>query len=645
MRAGLPPPPLLLLLLLAAVGGTGGGRPAAQAPGPAPGGPEAATNSAEGEVFMAWRHAVSGAPGRGPLPPRAPGGQRLRSVPSPFRPSLFRTHKARPWLAGGPARCGCAPDPLQPADLPPSAATPQFHHGRGRGGRHTWEGRVYSEDHRRGALVRDAKKGKGNHRQRAKATAPAGPSPEPPPPPPPPKADQALSYTANQELELEVAAGPPHDYADQQELPPCPEPAPISDAEDVCMLARGGGGGGARRRRRTAATCLSKAWAYRTNRGGHKYAHMATLAALADGTLVVGFQAAPRHEGEAEQTLYVTRSHDGGRAWEEARTAFHVRPMPRPSYRPLWGPALSRPKGDRKLSLFFSKSCRCRAEGSRTTWRPGGDVLVASSVDGLRWSEPKTLSQEASGQPPVPKVTANPPVVLRLPRGSSSKVEYLLPFWAEVPKRSNCNYTDPETGRTTAVTTAAVLSKKMSLLNGADLWANGWAFKGRMRGRKTYLIEGAIVNLRESVLVQFFRTLAGRVFMARSEDAGETWTVPAPTALPNPNSKVHAITLSNGAIAMAYNAHNKTINGIASWGIRTLLTVATSDNEGKSFEVLAQVETQVQHGLQFHYPTLLQRGCDLFMAYSVAFSGVVEEDSDRLQTGIRVARMRLRLSG
>ena len=40
----------------------------------------------------------------------------------------------------------------------------------------------------------------------------------------------------------------------------------------------------------------------------------------------------------------------------------------------------------------------------------------------------------------------------------------------------------------------------MSLLNGADLWANGWAFKGRMRGRKTYLIEGAIVNLREGVL-------------------------------------------------------------------------------------------------------------------------------------------------
>lgn len=37
--------------------------------------------------------------------------------------------------------------------------------------------------------------------------------------------------------------------------------------------------------------------------------------------------------------------------------------------------------------------------------------------------------------------------------------------------------------------------------------------------------------------------LAGKVFTAQSTDKGVTWSKPAPTSLPNPNSKVSTVTI------------------------------------------------------------------------------------------------------
>lgn len=56
-------------------------------------------------------------------------------------------------------------------------------------------------------------------------------------------------------------------------------------------------------------------------------------------------------------------------------------------------------------------------------------------------------------------------------------------------------------------------------------------------GDGTWLIENSVAELRNSHLLQAFRTKLGRMFYAVSHDAGVTWSEPAPMALQNPNSK------------------------------------------------------------------------------------------------------------
>jgi hypothetical protein len=66
-----------------------------------------------------------------------------------------------------------------------------------------------------------------------------------------------------------------------------------------------------------------------------------------------------------------------------------------------------------------------RAPGWPQRWAPGGDIRLATSKDGFRWSKRiQVLSQQIGGN--VPKVIANPAVTLR-------SGALLLPYWEEVP--------------------------------------------------------------------------------------------------------------------------------------------------------------------------------------------------------------------
>lgn len=83
-----------------------------------------------------------------------------------------------------------------------------------------------------------------------------------------------------------------------------------------------------------------------------------------------------------------------------------------------------------------------------------------------------------------------------------------------------------------------------------------------------------------------------------------TWSTPDRTGLPNPNSKVAALALSNGELLLAYNAHRK--GGGYPEGTRALLFLATSATRGASWHELAHLEMGLAPGLRYHYPSLLQ---------------------------------------
>ena len=83
--------------------------------------------------------------------------------------------------------------------------------------------------------------------------------------------------------------------------------------------------------------------------------------------------------------------------------------------------------------------------------------------------------------------------------------------------------------------------------------------------------------------------------------------------------------------------------------MRVNLTVAVSPDRGKNWAILAQIEEVPGSRAYYasapinrplvHYPTMLQRGCHLYVAYSVAFKEW--EKKEKAEAGIRVARLDL----
>lgn len=83
-----------------------------------------------------------------------------------------------------------------------------------------------------------------------------------------------------------------------------------------------------------------------------------------------------------------------------------------------------------------------------------------------------------------------------------------------------------------------------------------------------------------------------RVWEARSKDGGLTWSGPAQTALPNPNAGTDMIKLESGRLLLAFNNSEHD---------RTPLSLAVSENGGKSWKVVKDLETAPG---EYSYPSL-----------------------------------------
>ncbi|MCA8880048.1 MAG: exo-alpha-sialidase [Rhodobacteraceae bacterium] len=123
----------------------------------------------------------------------------------------------------------------------------------------------------------------------------------------------------------------------------------------------------------------------------------------------------------------------------------------------------------------------------------------------------------------------------------------------------------------------------------------------------TGCVHMTLVPGQDCLVALFRRRQADFVYRSESRDGGESWSVPAPTPVPNNNSSIAAIRLSDGRIALACNP----INGAMSperraslydelgdddrpeatggctpvWGVpRAPLVVAFSSDDGLSFD-------------------------------------------------------------
>lgn len=130
----------------------------------------------------------------------------------------------------------------------------------------------------------------------------------------------------------------------------------------------------------------------------------------------------------------------------------------------------------------------------------------------------------------------------------------------------------------------------------------------------TGCVHMTLVGLGHGRLAAFFRRRqADAVHRSESADGGESWTVPAPTDLPNNNSSIAAIRLRDGRIALACNPVDAAMSAdrrvslydelgtddrpeaqggcTPVWGVpRAPMIVALSTDEGRSFPERLMVE-------------------------------------------------------
>ena len=102
-----------------------------------------------------------------------------------------------------------------------------------------------------------------------------------------------------------------------------------------------------------------------------------------------------------------------------------------------------------------------------------------------------------------------------------------------------------------------------------------------------------IVELEDGKLLCFFRSRwADWVYMSRSDDFGQTWTIPTATEIPNNNASISALKLPSGRIAVFSNDEQvNTGPGEVIWPYeRTKLTVRVSEDEGNTWPVSRVIE-------------------------------------------------------
>ena len=395
-----------------------------------------------------------------------------------------------------------------------------------------------------------------------------------------------------------------------------------------------------------------KAWISPIANNTLKYKHMATIARLGsvdspNARFVVAWQGAEDNEGSLTQRIYHAFSKSStGEKWGPE---FKIPAIENGNAQ--WSPVLHVDEDNNEIFLFYSESRECirmaPQEGDfnpsgvqNDRQLPGGDIMMTSLkvptfenyewLKSVRWAPPKKIFRQGDvgkGVGPIPKVIANPMIVLR------SGV-WLLPYWREphdAPPCSNLLLTKGNAG----------------VLRSRD---NGktWKAYGKLDHPRTWLIENTLSERDDGSVLMLFRTKIGVLYASASYDEGITWTPPESTAIPNPDSKIVLTRLHSGALAMVLNAHGK-LRGQKRHA-RTFLDVAVSGDGGATWRRIARLEEESQSPLvRSHYPTAIEAfregGTRLLITYSKIYFGLGGLDQaiqEQRPMGIRLQSISLK---
>jgi len=304
-------------------------------------------------------------------------------------------------------------------------------------------------------------------------------------------------------------------------------------------------------------------------------AHSATLVETSDGTLLAAWYAGSG-EGAPDVTIQMSERGSDGK-WSAPRVIFDrasVSALMRRHVLSLGNPVLL-PGEDGRVGLLFVSISAGRWSGSSMN-------LSWSYDNGRTWSAPE-------------KLTLNPMANLSaLPRNPPSPLVgggWAVPVYEEfIGRFPEVLWLRPrETARTAA-------TSRMD--DGMSVFQPSVAPLSTRRALALYREGGGV----------------GRAFLARSEDYGRSWSAGEASVLPNVDSGVCMLRLPDGRLLCA-------INDSASRR-RENLRLALSDDEGKSWRIIATLVEEAGQSFAYPYMILGRDGC-VRMLYSAYGTRIV----------------------
>lgn len=282
-------------------------------------------------------------------------------------------------------------------------------------------------------------------------------------------------------------------------------------------------------------------------------AHASTIVELGDGSLLSAWFAG-RQEGDNSVEIWTSRR-TGHSGWSTPEVVTDFPNMP------CWNPVLFRDA--EKLWLFF------KIGPSPREWI---GAYRTSTDGGQTWSDVEYMPAGQLG--PI----RNKPIVLSngdILAGTSVEAGYEGGTPAEAPYRSWAAWIErsPDGGET-------------------------WHKHGPVTvpGENYGVIQPTLWETDEGNVQMLLRSTdrIGRIAESLSTDGGKTWSPARPTELPNPNSGIDAVKLTDGRVVLVYN---HTESG------RSPIHLAVSDDDGRSWRdplILEEGEGE------FSYPAVIQ---------------------------------------
>jgi predicted neuraminidase len=269
-------------------------------------------------------------------------------------------------------------------------------------------------------------------------------------------------------------------------------------------------------------------------------AHASTIVETKSGLIAAWFGGTD--EGRPDVGIWLSRN--GGKGWtapvEVARWDDGGKRLP------CWNPVLFQPKGG-PLWLFY------KAGPTPEKW---WGMLISSQDDGKTWSTPKRLADGFLG--PV----KNKPIALK-------------------------------DGSIVAPTSFEDRGWRVHFERTADL-GKTWQTVGPVDDDKKWeAIQPTLLLHPNGHIQALSRSQQGKVVECWSPDGGKTWSKLIATSLPNPDSGIDAVTLSDGRHLLVFNPTTKH---------RSPLTVALS-SDGQLWKTALVLEDQPG---EYSYPAVIQ---------------------------------------